>query len=82
MDQEESQMMCPKCHAPSENGFLYVRGLGASLFWSTTDRTRFFSRKDLNQFDLGRLSKTPVGAQAVVPAYRCKQCGLAMVETE
>ena len=81
MDQTESPMTCPKCEAPVENGFLYIRGIGAAILWSTTDSTRFFSRKDLNQLDLGHLSKTPVGAQAVIPAFRCSRCGMTMFET-
>ncbi len=81
MDQKEFQLKCPKCDAQTENGFMYVRGLGAAIFWSMSDRTRFFSRKDLNQLDLGHLSKTPVGAQAVIPAFRCTQCGMTMFET-
>lgn len=82
MDKGESQMKCPKCDNPFEDGFLYMRGIGGSLFWSRTDSTRFFSRKNLSQLDLGRLSKTPVGGQAVLPAYRCSHCGMAMFDTD
>ncbi len=82
MDQKESRLKCPKCNAQTENGFIYVRGLGAAIFWSISDRTRFFSRKDLTQLDLGHLSRPPVGAQAVIPAFRCNQCGMAMFDTK
>jgi len=81
VDHSASQMKCPKCDTQLEKGFIYIRGLGASIFWSTSENTWFLSRKDLTQLDLGRISKTPVGAQAVLPAFRCGQCGMAMFET-
>jgi hypothetical protein len=34
----------------------------------------FFSRKALEQVDLGRVSVTPTGAQAVLEAWRCPAC--------
>lgn len=57
-----------------ESGFMYVRGLGGSLFWSKAKDTRFFSRRGLEQIDLGRLSLTSTAAQAVLGAARCRSC--------
>ena len=67
-------MKCPSCGKEMEPGFLYVRGLGGSLFWSVAKDTRFFSRRGLEQIDLGRLSLTRTAAQAVLSAARCYSC--------
>ena len=69
-------MKCPSCGKEMELGFMYVRGLGGSLFWSETKDTRFFSRRDLEQIDLGRLSLTGTSAQAILSATRCRPCAL------
>lgn len=53
---------------------MYVRGFGGSLLWSKRGDTRFFSRRGLEIIDLGRLSQTRTGAQAVLPAARCPSC--------
>ena len=47
---------CPECRNEMEAGYLYVRGLGGSLFWGPTKDVRFYSRRDLMQIDLGKLS--------------------------
>ena len=67
-------MNCPACDALMDRGFLYVRGIGGSLFWSTRSDVSFFSRKELEQIDLGRVSVSPTGAQAVVESWRCSAC--------
>ncbi len=69
-------MNCPNCSNEMEKGFLYVRGFAGSLFWSTSGHVRFFSREGLQQIDLSRLSQTPTGAQAVLPASRCSTCSM------
>ncbi len=71
-------MNCPACGNELKEGFLYVRGFAGSLFWSTGGATRFFSRRDLEQIDLGRLSTTPTGGQAVLPASRCSNCNVVV----
>ena len=69
-------MNCPSCNIAFEKGFVYVRGFGGSLFWSTSGTTRFFSRKKLEQINLDELSTVRIGGQAVVPAWRCPSCHL------
>jgi hypothetical protein len=64
-----------------EKGFLYVRGFGGSLFWSTTGSTRFFSKGNLEPINLGQLSTTPTGGQAVLEAWRCPDCELVAFPT-
>ncbi len=68
-------MNCPSCDKEMENGGLYVRGLGGSLFWSVKKSIPWFSRRDLNQIDLSKMSLTRTGAQAVIESWRCR-CGL------
>jgi hypothetical protein len=68
-------MNCAVCNREMENGGLYVRGLGGSLFWSIEKNIPWFSRRDLNQIDLSKVSLTGTGAQAVVESWRCR-CGL------
>ena len=67
-------MNCHACDALMDRGFLYVRGIGGSLFWSTRNDVSFFSRKGLEQVDLNRVSVTPTNAQAVLEAWRCPAC--------
>ena len=69
-------MKCPSCGENMEMGFLYVRGVGGSLFWSETEDTGFYSRRNLEQIDLAKLSATGTAAQAVLNAARCRPCGL------
>jgi len=69
-------MKCPSCSKEMEPGFIYVRGIGGSLFWSKNKDTRFFSRRELEQIDLGKLSLTGIGAQAVLGAVRCSSCAI------
>jgi len=75
-------MNCPSCTSQLEKGFLYVRGIGGSLFWSTSGSTNFISKKDLEQLDLERISTTSTGAQAVLPAFHCTDCGIIVFETK
>jgi len=58
-----------------EKGYLYVRGLGGSLFWSTEKNSGFFSRRGLQQIDLGKISALSPRAQAVIQAGKCGNCG-------
>ena len=67
---------CPECRNEMEAGYLYVRGLGGSLFWGPTKGVRFYSRRDLMQIDLGKLSAIRPAAQAVLPAGKCSKCGM------
>ncbi len=69
-------MNCPACSAKMGEGFIYVRGIGGSLFWSKSKTVSFFSRKELEQVDLTKLSVTPTGMQAVLEACRCPSCGV------
>ena len=69
-------MKCPECGKEMKDGFLYVRGVGGSLFWSTEGNVRFPSKRTLEQLDLSKLSATPTGAQGVLNASRCTDCGV------
>jgi len=57
-----------------EAGYIYVRGIGSALFWSKTKDRNIFSRKDLEQIDLSKISVTGTGTQAVLPASCCEIC--------
>ncbi len=74
--QSEAVMNCPRCGKEMDDGFLYVRGVGGSLFWSDNGGVRFPSRSGLEQLDLSRLSTTPTGSQGILNAHRCDGCGL------
>jgi uncharacterized protein DUF6487 len=69
-------MKCPQCANEMEKGYLYVRGLGGSLFWGTKKDTRFYSRRELQPIDLSKLSLTRPAAQAVLDAAKCARCGV------
>ncbi len=69
-------MTCPECRNGMEAGYLYVRGFGGSLFWGTRKDARFYSRRELMQIDLGKLSAIRPAAQAVLPAGKCGKCGM------
>lgn len=69
-------MTCPECKNEMDAGYLYVRGVGGSLFWGTKNDVRFYSRGDLTQIDLGKLSGTRPATQAVIPANKCGTCGV------
>lgn len=69
-----NSIRCPECEGDLEKGFLYVRGIGAALFWSNRGDTGLMSRKNLEQIDLGKISQGNAGAQAVVEAWRCPSC--------
>jgi len=73
-------MKCPSCGKDMEVGFLYVRGIGGSLFWSEANDTGFFSRRNLEQIDLEHLSVKGTAAQAVLKAARCRSCTLIAFE--
>ena len=68
-------MTCGECKKEMETGYLYVRGVASSLFWSEKRDVGFFSRSDLMQINLGALSTTRPAAQAVIPAHQCSTCG-------
>ncbi len=74
-------MKCPACSSDLKEGFLYVRGIGAALHWSEKGDASFFSKKELEQIDLRKISRTPTGNQAVVPAWRCEKCDLVTFST-
>ena len=67
-------MICPECQVQMDKGFLYVRGIGSSLAWSSDPKIRFFSKKGLDFVNLTELSRTPTGGQAVLDASRCPHC--------
>ena len=75
-------MTCPECDSDMDDGFLYVRGTGASLAWSADPDTRFFSKKGLELVNLTELSRTPTGGQAVLDAPRCPKCGLVVFRSK
>jgi hypothetical protein len=70
------KLLCPRCSKTLDGGYLYVRGFAASLHWSTQSDTRFWSRKALEQIDLGEISSGGTGAQAVIEAWLCRNCEL------
>jgi hypothetical protein len=69
-------MTCPECKTEMDAGYLYVRGAGGALFWSTKNDVGFSKREDLTQIDLDKLSATRPAAQAVIPANKCGACGI------
>ena len=75
-------MKCPECQSDMDEGFLYVRGMGASLAWSADSDIRFFSKKGLEQVNLTKLSRTPTGGQAVLDAPRCAACGVVVFRSQ
>jgi len=68
------QPICPYCSSPLSDAYLYVRGLGAALHWSSRPDIGLLSRADLIQVNLNDISNADVGAQAVVDALRCESC--------
>ena len=75
-------MTCPECRNEMEAGYLYVRGLGGALFWGTTKNARFYSRRNLMQIDLDKLSATRPAAQAILSASKCSKCGMVSFKAE
>jgi hypothetical protein len=69
-----SNPKCPSCESDLEDGYLYARGLGAALFWSHHGDTGIWSRKNLQQIDLDKISITGTGGQAVIAAWQCPRC--------
>ncbi|MGE5276633.1 MAG: PF20097 family protein [Acidobacteriota bacterium] len=67
-------MKCPSCDGGLEEGFLYVRGIGGALFWSSAKDVGFLSRQGLEQIDLSAASVTGTGTQAVLEAWKCDRC--------
>ena len=65
---------CPFCAAALNSAYLYVRGLGASLHRSTRPDVGLLLRTDLEQVNLGDISQTGTGAQAVIGALHCESC--------
>ena len=72
---------CPYCSSSLGDVFLYVRGLAASLHVSARADVGLLSRSDLTQIDLGEISQTETGAQAVIPALLCKSCNSISFKT-
>jgi hypothetical protein len=69
-----SNPKCPSCESDLEDGYLYARGLGAALFWSHHGDTGIWSRKNLQQIDLDKISITGTGGQAVSSkALHCRR---------
>ncbi len=67
-------MNCSVCNVEMEQGALYVRGMFTSLLWSTRKDASFLSKKGLDLIDLGEISVTPTGTQAVIESARCPIC--------
>ena len=64
---------CPSCGDRLDQGYVYVRGMGAAMYWSEDGDLRFGSTQGLVQLDL----QHTVGGrnQATLPALRCHGCG-------
>jgi len=77
-----SNSTCPFCSAPLEEAYLYVRGVFGALHFSSRPDVSWFSRSDLTQIDLGAVSKTGTGAQAVLSGLRCDSCGSISFRTQ
>ena len=73
---------CPFCSAPLGETYLYVRGIGATLYRSSNPDVRFFSRSNLEQIRLDKISLTGTGAQAVIRALSCESCGSVSFKAE
>ena len=72
---------CPFCSALMARTYLYVRGIGAALHRSTRPDVGLFSRADLEQIDLEKISQVDVGAQAVIESYFCDSCDAMSFKT-
>lgn len=70
-----TEASCSYCGEPLSDVHLYVRGIGASLSWSTRPDAPLTSRRDLNLINLDNISSGGTGMQAIVPALRCDACG-------
>ena len=70
-----SESTCPYCSGPLQDAYLYVRGISSALHVSAKPDVSWLSRSGLTQIDLGAISKTGTGAQAVLSALRCDSCG-------
>lgn len=68
-------MKCSRCDVEMEDGAMYVRGMFTSLLWSSRKDASFLSKRGLDIINLGNISRTPTGAQAVIESARCRQCG-------
>ena len=77
-----SDSTCPYCSAPLEDAYLYVRGIFGALHYSSKPDVSWLSRSGLTQIDLGAVSKTGTGAQAVLSALRCDSCGSISFRTQ
>ena len=76
-------MKCSKCDHDMENGALYLRGFGASLFWSAKTDVNFLSKKGIEQIHLGKLSITgSANSQAVIDSWRCPTCKIVSFDTK
>jgi len=65
---------CPYCSSALDDAFLYVRGIAAALHVSPSPDVSWLSRSGLTQIDLGAVSRTGTGTQAVISALRCTAC--------
>ncbi len=73
---------CPYCSSPLNEAYLYVRGIGAALYRSSDPDVRFFSRSNLEQVRLDKISLTGTGAQAVIRSLYCESCGSVSFKAE
>ena len=66
---------CPFCSSPLDEAYLYLRGLGVGLHYSSSPDVSLLSRSGLTQIDLRDISKSDPGVQAIINALRCTSCG-------
>ena len=66
---------CPFCSSPLDQAYLYLRGFGVGLHYSSSSDVSLFSRSGLTQIDLRDISESDPGTQAIISALRCTSCG-------
>ena len=76
-----AESSCPFCASELEEAYLYVRGFSTALFVSSRPNTSIFSRSGLTQIDLGAISESGAGVQAVIKALRCTACESISIRT-
>jgi hypothetical protein len=67
-------MHCSECSREMEAGYLYVRGFGVALLWSSSPAVSAVSSQGVAQIDLRSIGAAPSRLQAIVPAFRCPEC--------
>ncbi len=72
-------MKCPSCDQDLTEGYVYVRGFGASLHWGERSDVSWFSRKGLEMIDLRDYSLLAPRTQARVRGRRCRGCGALLL---